>query len=113
MNFGFTKAASSSWNQPVCEEHFQTARGDETLEEIPKVEDLSIRGGGEGSLQELETVVRRSTSSRAEISGESSQKGGETSSRAREGKKKGAKSRREREGDNDEDEDEDNDEDDM
>ena len=63
------------------------------------MEDLSIRGG-EGSLQELETVVRRSTSSRAEISGESSQKGGETSSRAREGKKKGAKSRREREGDN-------------
>ena len=96
MNFGFTKDFSS-WNQPVCEEHFQPARGDETQEEIPKVEDLSIRG--EGNLQELER----------EISEESCQEGGGNNSGARKGKNKVAKSRREREGDYD---DNDHDEDD-
>ena len=107
MNFGFTKTANSRWDQPVCEEHFQPAREDETLEEIPKVEDLSIRG--EGNLQELETV---GSSHRAEIAGESFQKGGENSSRAREGKKKGkAKSRRERKGDNGDGDDDDDDDD--
>ena len=86
MNFGFT----SIGYQPVCEEHFQPVREEETLE----LEDLSIRG----NLQDLETV---GSSSRAEIAGKSCQKGGENSSRVREGKKKGkAKSRREREGDN-------------
>ena len=97
MNFGFTKDFSS-WNQqPVCEEHFQPARGDETQEEIPKVEDLSIRG--EANLQELER----------EILEESCQEGGGNNSGAREGKNKVAKSKREREGDHDEEDDDDDD----
>ena len=80
MNFGF-----SSWNQPICEEHFHIPpRDDQSLEENPNVEDLSIGGGEE---KDLETVGS------AEISSE--KKGG--------GKRKGsgARSRREREGDKD------------
>ena len=78
MNFGFSR-----WNQPICEEHFHVPlRDDESVEENPNVEDLSIGGG-----EEKETVES------AEISSE--KKGG--------GKRKGsgARSRREREGDKD------------
>ena len=86
----------------MCEEHFQPARGDETQEEIPKVEDLSI-SRGEGNLQELER----------EILEESCQEGGGNNSGAREGKNKVVKSKREREGDHDDDEDDElNDDDD-
>ena len=78
MNFGFSR-----WNQPICEEHFHIPpRDDESLEENPNVEDLSIGGGEE---KDLETVGN------AEIYSE--ERGG--------GKRKGigARSRREREGD--------------
>ena len=80
MNFGLSR-----WNQPICEEHFHIPpRDDESVEENPNVEDLSIGGGEE---KDLETVK-----SAAEISS-GEKKGG--------GKRKGigARSRREREGD--------------
>ena len=97
MSFGF-----SSCSKPVCEKHFLVGeRGDKSLEEISKVEDLSI--GGKGNLPELETV-----GSAADIMGESPQKGEEKSSRGGGrgcgGKKKGAKSKKEREGDDYDDE---------
>ena len=103
MSFGF-----SNCSKPVCEEHFLVGeRGDKSLEEISKVEDLSI--GGKGNLPELETV-----GSAAELLGASSQKGEEKSSRGRGrgcgGKKKGAKSKKEREGDDYDDDDYDEDE---
>ena len=83
MNFGF-----SPWNHPVCEEHLdQSSREDDSEEDDPKVEDLSI--GGEGT----ETFGRK------EIFGGSRES---DFPQVRGGKKKGnGRNRREREGGND------------
>ena len=86
MNFGF-----SSWNQPVCEEHFHVPprdSEDESLEENPNVEDLSIGGGEE---KDLETVGSEKISSEKKGGGNGATKGGKK-------KGSGARSRREREG---------------